>query len=283
MDPKSVLILVFQLAIAGTVFGYGLKATRDDVAYVLHHPGLLLRSFLAVMVVMPALVVVFVKALDLPHTTEVLLVALAVSPIPPLLINRESKAAGHTSYGLGLMVIFALAAIVTTPLAVFLLHYAFARPLVAPPGAIAKIVLALIAVPLVAGMLVARFLPRLASAIAKPLRWIANGLLVLGTIVLLAATWGSIWAAIGGGTLAAIVAFLVVGLAVGHLLGGPDPGHASVLALSTAGRHPAIAFALMSANFPDERFGGPLILYLLASAIVAIPYVRWQRKRVAPA
>lgn len=279
MDPKSILVLVFQIAIIGTVFGYGLKATVDDILYVVRHPGLLLRSFLSVMVIMPVLAVLLVKALDLPFVTEVLLVALAISPIPPLLLKRESKAAAHTSYGLGLIVVLALVSIVVTPLAVVVLHHVFGRPLTASPAVIARIVIVLVVLPLVAGMLVSRFAPTLAETIANPVRWIANGLLLLGVVVMLAVTWRALWSTIGQGTVLAIVAFLVVGLLVGHLLGGPDRNHASVLALSTAGRHPGICFALMATNFPDERFGAPLLLYLLLSAAVAFPYVRWQRKR----
>ena len=77
MDIKQLIVLALQVAIIGTVFGFGLRATLDDVLYVLRRPGLLIRSFLAVLVVMPMLVVVFVKVFDLRATVEVVLVALA--------------------------------------------------------------------------------------------------------------------------------------------------------------------------------------------------------------
>ena len=50
-----------------------------------------------------------------------------------------------------------------------------------------------------------------------------------------------------------------------------------VLALASAGRHPGIALALASANFPEEKFGGIILLYLLVSAILTIPYLRWRQ------
>jgi BASS family bile acid:Na+ symporter len=50
--------------------------------------------------------------------------------------------------------------------------------------------------------------------------------------------------------------------------------------MSCACRHPAIAFAIASANFPDQRFGGAIILYLLLSLLIGVPYVRWNRSRV---
>jgi len=59
--------------------------------------------------------------------------------------------------------------------------------------------------------------------------------------------------------------FVVAGLVVGHLLGGPPRDQASVLALSSACRHPMMALTIASANFPDERFGAAVLLYLLVN------------------
>jgi len=279
MDTKQLILLALQVAIFATVFAFGLQAKLDDVAYILRRPGLLLRSLLAMFVVMPVLVVILVKALELRMPVEVVLVVLAISPIPPLLPGKEEKAGGLPSYGLGLMLLFGVAAIVLTPLLVEVMARVFDRPVTMSPGAIARIVVVMILVPLVAGMIVRALLPRVAVWLQNPVRWAATGLLVLGVLAVLAGSWSVIWAATGSGTLIAMFVFVVVGLVVGHLLGGPNPEHAAVLALSTACRHPAIALAVASANYPNEHFGGIILLYLIASAIAALPYVKWQRQR----
>jgi BASS family bile acid:Na+ symporter len=283
MDTKQLVLLALQVAIFATVFGFGLQAKLDDVAYVLRRPSLLLRSLLAMFVVMPIVAVILVKVFEFRMPVEVVLIVLAISPVPPLLPKKERKAGGAPSYGLGLMLVFGITAIVLTPLLVEVMARVFDRPVSMSPGAIARIVVVMILVPLVAGMIVRALLPRPAAWLLNPVRWAATGLLLLGVLAVLAGSWSAIWAATGGGTLIAIVAFLVVGLAVGHLLGGPDPEHAAVLALSTACRHPAIALAVASANYPNERFGGIILLYLIVSAVVAIPYVKWQRQRVLDA
>jgi BASS family bile acid:Na+ symporter len=77
--------------------------------------------------------------------------------------------------------------------------------------------------------------------------------------------------------------FTLAGLGIGHVLGGPDPDHSVDLALSTACRHPAIALTIATTNFPNERFGAIILLYLLVNAIVGIPYVKWQRRQIADA
>jgi BASS family bile acid:Na+ symporter len=179
------------------------------------------------------------------------------------------------------MLVLAVGALAVIPLAAVVLEQIVGRPIAIEPGVVARIVLMTTVVPLLAGMMVRRWAPRIAEALATPVSWIATGLLLIGVAVLLVGTGKAVWAATGGGTILAIVAFVAVGLLVGHLLGGPEPEHSTVLALSTACRHPAIALTLASANSPHEQFAGTIILYLLVSAIVAIPYVKWRGRRAS--
>jgi BASS family bile acid:Na+ symporter len=102
-------------------------------------------------------------------------------------------------------------------------------------------------------------------------------------LVLLAGAAPAMWALVGNGTLVAMLTFVVAGLAIGHLLGGPHPQHAGVLGLATASRHPAIAFAIAARNFPQEQFGSTILLYLMVTALVGIPYFMWQRRLVRAA
>ena len=85
---------------------------------------------------------------------------------------------------------------------------------------------------------------------------------------------------IGDGTLLAIATFTLLGLLMGHLLGGPDAEDRTVLALAAASRHPAVALAIASASFPEQKLVLPAVLLALLTGIVAtVPYSAW-RKRV---
>jgi BASS family bile acid:Na+ symporter len=279
MEIKQLILLAFKVAIIGTMFGYGLKATVGDFRYLLHRPGLALRSFLSVFVIMPVLVIVVVKVFDLRTAVEATLVALAISPVPPLLPQKQTKAGGVASYALGLLILMAVVAIAAIPLWIGLLGYVFDRSFAVDPGAIARIVLIMIVLPLAAGMAVHALLPRVATRLELPVRCLSTGLLVLAALAMLAGTWGAVWNALGDGTAVALAGLVLVGLLVGHLLGGPAPEHSTVLALSSASRHPAIALSIASVNYPDEQFVGIVLLYLLISAVLCIPYVAWQRRR----
>lgn len=279
MDTRDLVILALKVAIVGTVFGYGLQATTGDLFQLVRRPGLLLRSILAAMVVMPVMVVAMIKLLDLRTATEATLVALAISPVPPLLPKKQTKGGGLASYALGLLMALALVAVVAIPLAVELLTWIFDRPLAISSGAIARIVFVMMVLPLAAGVAVRAIAPQIAERLQGPVKVLSTILLAVGALVLLAGSLDAVWAALGGGTAIALAAFVVMGLTVGHVMGGPEPEHSTVLALSTASRHPAIALTIAAVNFPDEQFVGIVVLYLLISTLVCFPYVAWQRRR----
>ena len=234
---------------------------------------------------MPVVAVLLSLLFDFGPTVERALVALALSPVPPLLPQKESKAGGDENYALGLMAIVALMAMAVIPLEILILQSVAGRPLEMASGAVVRVVLISTLLPLAAGVAVRSFMPGLVARIEKPVAMIAKVLLPLALLVLLAGAAPAILALIGnGGILIAMVVFLAVGLAVGHVLGRPNRNHSVVLALSTACRHPAIALSIAAANFPEERFGSTILLYVLLGAIVAVPYLAWQRRqsRTAP-
>src|SRR5690606_28962527 len=106
--------------------------------------------------------------------------------------------------------------------------------------------------PLLAGALVARFAPSLASRLRPLVSKIGGVSLLAATAVILVTQWRVIVELVGDGTLLAMAIFVVSGLIVGHLLGGPDADDRTVLAIATASRHPGIALAIAHINYPQE-------------------------------
>lgn len=279
MDTKQLVVLVLQISIILTVLGFGLKATVGDLLYVVRRPSLLGRSLLAMLILVPILAVLLVRLFGFRPEVEIALVALSISPIPPLLPKREAKAGGQAAYGLGLMALFGLLSIVVVPASLALLGQAFGLPLGMSPSMIAGVMMKMVLIPLAVGVAIRAVAPSVADRLARPVGILATVLLVLGALPLLVVVGPALWGLIGDGTVLAIMMFVIGGLAIGHWLGGPEPGHAVVLALSSACRHPALALAIASANFPEQRFGGTIVLYLIINTLVGIPYLAWQKKR----
>lgn len=278
MDFRQIVTLAVQVSIVSMVFGFGLKTRSRDLLYMIQRPGLLARCLLAVFVCMPIVGVALARVFEFRPEVEVALLALSISPLPPLLPTRETKGGGDTRFGIALIATLAVLSIVLVPAAVEVLGRIFGRPLAMAPGTVARVMLVSVLAPLAVGVLVHELWPALASRLERPAALVGHALLALAIVPLLVATLPAVWALIGEGTLVAFIAFTAIALLIGHVLGGPHPEESVVLALSTACRHPMLALAIASANFPGQRFVAALVLYLLVNVVVSIPYLVWQRE-----
>ncbi|UHQ18874.1 hypothetical protein LVB87_11850 [Lysobacter sp. KIS68-7] len=281
MDPKQIVLLAFQVSIAATVFGFGLAATRDELMFLWRRPQLFIRSLIAVLIVMPAFAILLVRVFHFRPVVEVALLALAISPMPPLLPRRMHKGGGEDAYGISLLLWLSLVALVAVPLARLILS-AWLGPEVLSSGKIAKVLLLMVVLPLVAGAFLRSRWPAIADRIDRPIKLGAMVLLAMAVVVLLAVAWRPMWNAVGDGTIFAVVLFVVVGLAVGHFLGGPSRDTSVVLALATACRHPVVALTIASSSAPGSQFGGTILLYVLIASLVATPYLMYQHRCETP-
>jgi BASS family bile acid:Na+ symporter len=279
MTLAQVIVLALQSSITVLVFTIGLGATPAELTYLLRHPGRLVRSLVSMDLVMLVLAVAIVLLFPLKPVVKLMLVALALSPVPPVLPKKLVKAGGGKAYVMALLFTASLFAIVWTPLAGVILDPIFPADIHIPLVAVAKVVSLTVLGPTAAGVVLRLIAPRLAERVAPVLGNVAALILLVGLGLLLVKAAPAMLALLGDGTLLAIVLFLVVGLLAGHLLGGPAPSDRSVLALATASRHPGLALAIAQLNFPAEKsMLAALLLYLLVGLIVTAPYVRWRRK-----
>lgn len=279
MSLETLLPLLIKISIVLTVFSLGLQASWRDATHLLRNPGLLVRSLIAMNVVMPLVACALVAAVDLHPAVKIALVALSVSPVPPLLPRKQLKAGSGTENTFGLLVGAALLAIVTIPLTLEIFSKVFGVAIHMAPSAVAALVLVTVLGPLGAGIAVREFAPPLAARIAKPVGIFAAILLVAAVLPILFTTIHAVVSLIGNGTLLTFASFVVIGLLTGHILGGPDGDHKTALALSSAARHPGIALSIAHVNFPEQKLAlTAVLLYLIVCALLSIPYVKWRHK-----
>lgn len=284
MTVAAIVVLALKLSIALLVFGLGLKAEFRQLGYLLRHPRHLLRSVLAMNLVMPLIAVGMALVLPLSHALKIMLVAIALSPVPPILPRKEIKAGGRESYAISLLVTAALLSVISIPVAMAILGPIFGLPLSIRAATVAQVVFLTVLGPMGAGLAVRALMPRLAQRIAGPASLLAAAVLLLASLVLLFALRKPILAELDALAILTVSAFVMVALAVGHVLGGPAPPDRTVLAISTASRHPGMALAIASANFPEKAsFMAALVVYLVISLALSAVYVMLRRRVAARA
>jgi bile acid:Na+ symporter, BASS family len=285
INLTQLIPLAINASMGLIVLALGLHASLEDATSVLRRPALLARSLLAMNVIMPVLAVIGAALLDLHPAIEITLVALAVSPVPPILPRKQTQAGGTPSYVVGLLVTAAALAIVLAPGTVEILDRVFGKVVHVQPGEIASLVLVSVIVPLASGLVIRHFAPRFAERIARPVSLLATVLLALAFLPVLVRTWPDLRSMVGNGTLLVLALFSLAGIAVGHLLGGPHPDDRTVLALATGTRHPGVALAIAGATPVEQRAVLAVVLWhLIVGAIVSVPYVhRRKREHEGPA
>jgi BASS family bile acid:Na+ symporter len=269
MNLQSLILLVLKISIALNVFALGLDATLADATHLFRHPRDLGRVFLSMNVVMPALALALVMTFNLHPAVKIALVALSVSPVPPIFPKKALKGGGKGDYTVGLLVATALLAIMVIPITMDIFQRIAGVPLQMPARSVAVLVFTTVLAPLLAGIALRAVAPSLAERSVKPIGILATVLLLLSLLPVLFGSIRTILSLVGNGALVCFAGFALVGYFVGHWLGGPEFENRSVLALATASRHPGIAAAIAHANFPEQKLAVPaIVLYLLVSGIV---------------
>jgi BASS family bile acid:Na+ symporter len=231
-------------------------------------------------VVVPAIAATAVALLNMPRAANVALIAVAVSPVPPILPGKQMKFGGRASYVFGLMVAVSLTSIVLAPLAIRVMGAIFQIDTHFGVGDIAKLVLQTVLAPLAVGLLVRQLAPNLAERIGPPVARIANVLLLIGILPVLYTAWPGISSLIGHGTVLVIVVVVLVAIAAGHLIGGPSESDRTALGITSAMRHPGIAMAIATTNFPDDKLmPAAIALYVLVAAMLTTVYGKLRSHR----
>lgn len=267
--------LVLQGSILLLVVTIGLRATWPDITYLLRRPGLLARSILARNLVIPLAALLLTRAFDVDASMTVVLLALSVSSVPPTLPRALLTSGGAPSYTIGLLASQSTLAIAFVPMSVAAFNRLLgthAQFTASQTAVVASLTLA----PLLAGVVVRQLAPRLAARAAPPLQRIAMWLVVAALVMLAPAAFRAWHLLLDSGFLVAAAPLIVVGIAMGHALGGPRRDDRVSLAVASVSSNPGLAIAILSATGEQHArtSGAAVLLYLITAAVVTTLYKR---------
>ena len=277
MTIAHLIGLLVNLSMGLIVLSLGLRTSWQDAGYLLQRRDLLFRSLLSMNVLMPVFAVLLVLLFTLNPAIKVAVVAIALSPVPPLLPHTQEKADGTECYIASLLFCASLLSIIVVPLGMLLLEAIFGTGQPVRILDVLPVVVMSVLVPLLAGIFIHAQWRDFAMHYSTLVGRIGTILLVLVAIPIVFVAWPALLAMVGNGTLMALIAFSAAGLLIGHVLGGPDEDNRSVLALASASRHPGVALAIAGAAFPSiEAAAAVVVWHLIVGSLVAMPYVRWR-------
>ena len=272
---SALLPWALKLSVAALILAIGMGSRPADLLYLWRRPGLLLRSLLAMYLLVPLAAVALVRLLPMTPGLKAALLVLAVSAGAPLL-PRKLGTLDSGAYVFSLLVLSSLLAIVAVPAWVGLLARYFGVETELAPLTVALLMAKAFLLPLGLGLGLSALFPRWASQVAGRLMALAGALLAFSALLLLALHL-EVFPALRWEGGVAMASMLALALAIGHLCGGPLPDDRTALAVACATRHVGIA-VLVAGAFPGPRTLVLMTGYLLASAVVCLPYLHWRRR-----
>ena len=271
MTPAQLQALSGAIAVATvimSVFALALGIRVGQATWLLRRPGLLLRSVVTSVALVPLVSTLLVFALGTTEAVALALILLGVSPAAPMMQKKAASAGGDADYAPSLQIVLAALSIVTVPLslrvisAVFPMHQASISPW-AVAGQVGRAQL----VPLAAGIAIRAAWPGMAERLARPLGRIA-GLLLVAVAVLVLLLQRRLFLFVGPGGYLVVALAVGVSALLGHLLGGPRRSTRTGLAIACAVRNPGLALMIIQVNFPGRGAGAVVLVYVVASVIL---------------
>jgi BASS family bile acid:Na+ symporter len=281
MEPMMIVKLLAVASLLLLVLSFGLETRLADAFAFLQEPLLSAKAMAAMFLVVPAVALGLSLLFPLVPATMFALLALAVSPMPPVFPGKGAKVGGGSRYVMSLFVLATAFTFVAAPLILLLDARILGVGLAFEARRIALTLAVTAVIPLVAGLLLGQIAPRLAERIVHP--FAIGGKILLGLTALLALviTAPNMWQAVGNFTLVACAILAAAALAAGHLLGGPGEGNRAALATAASLRHPGVAMAMAaSAGTSDsQQVTATVLIYLILATLLGIGYERWHKAR----
>jgi len=279
VTSESVLTIVAAATVFAVMFTVGLNVVFREFRWVLRYPGVLARALFAVLVAVPAVALVVCRALELPRLADIGIVLMAISPGAPVALRNSLGAGGHRAFAPALQITVALLAVASMPLSIAALNVVYAGQAIIAPSEVARQVFVAQLIPLALGMAVRHAATRFAMRLEPVLARISSVLLVLLVALAVIDAWHVVIDS-SARIVVAIVTVTAFALAIGHMLGGPDPATRTAVAISSAARNPGLALLVATLNNAPPEIGRTVVAYLVVSACTVIPYV-YQRRRAA--
>jgi BASS family bile acid:Na+ symporter len=274
------LTLFVKITIFSLMLATGINLSFEKMLSLWRKPALLFRAFLAVVVLVPTVVIVLLKLFNLSSDVMIGLALLAASVGAPLTTKRSQMAGARFRYSASLQLTLALLTVVITPLILTIFAILFhGIPDKIKILEVAQQVTVVQFLPVAIGLLLQKFGTKYAEIIADPLTMISNSLflvlIVVASIIglpLLLKVWGL--------PLVVIAILVIVSLAIGHFLGGPDDDKRSVLAIACIARNVGLALFIAVLNDMQEKVFPTLVAYLIIGSCLGIFYSIWNKRQL---
>lgn len=260
------------------MFAQGLGIAPEEVVRQFRGRSLflLLRAFVAMVVLVPAVTLVIVMLLKAPLELGIGLgILVACPPAPVMLRSAVKNGGGDASFMQAMHLLFAALAFLTVPAVINALSSPLGFHIDVPLGMMMWILAKTILLPVTVGLIVRGLFPDFATKFGPLLDRAGMAGLMIVVLVALVALF-PILLQTGVKSYLVIALVSATALAIGHLFGPEDPALKTVVAVECGVRHPALAVSIAVANFTPQLALPVLVPCIITFIALATIYLKWR-------
>jgi bile acid:Na+ symporter, BASS family len=267
---SKVIPIAMLTFVVSSMLAVGVSLTVGQIVAPLRNAKLVSLALLANFVLMPLAAVGIARLLKLDEPLGVALLLLGVAAGAPFLPKLAGIAKGNLAFAVGLMVLLMVLTVGYMPLVLPLLLEGVS----VDPLKIARSLVLLMLLPLGLGLLLKARLSTFADRIRNPLNRVSSLSLAVLFVLLLITNVRNLINLFGTRGILASILFLVVGVGIGWLLGGPGKDTKGVLALGTAQRNIAAALLVAGTDFDDPKVLVMVVVVAVVGLLILMPLAR---------
>jgi BASS family bile acid:Na+ symporter len=268
MNRASLVQLLTIGGLASIMLSVGMEVTIAEVASAIRKPRLVALGLVANFVLVPAATFGLLYLFDADPMVAVGFLILAVCPGAPVGPPFTAISRGDVACSIGQMVILAGLSAILAPalLSLLLARLLPAGDLEIDSLTIVRTLLVAQILPLAVGVAIHQQAPNIAGRICRPVRMLANLLLLAAIVLVLANEYKTLelirWRGWFG-----MLLLLAAGLGIGWLCGGPGQATRKALSVTTGARNAAVALVIVSNNFAGTAAVTAVIAFGLVSIL----------------
>ncbi|MCX2864041.1 bile acid:sodium symporter family protein [Paucibacter sp. PLA-PC-4] len=277
----ALLPTLLLISLALVMLGVGLSLSLEDFARLRRHPKAVAIALLLQMLLLPLACFAMIKLVGLPPAMAVGLMLLAASPGGVSANLFSHLFGGHVALNISLTAINTLLSVITMPLIANLaLQHFIGEGIVPLQTAKVAEVMAVVLLPVVVGMSVARWRPALAARLEKPFKIFSAVVLALLALGAIAKEWRALAdsaASIGG----IVLVFNLLSLLSGYYLSralGLAKAMATAISFEIGIHNSTLALYIALSVLQNFQMALPAAAYSVSMYVVGTVFGLWLRR-----
>lgn len=259
------------IAIPSSMMVLSMEADKPYLKVLYHNPKMVLRYFLVMFILVPALALaLYFFDIDNRHTWMAVLI-ISLSPASPGMLKSLNKINGDTNISIAWMITAILLSVIMLPINLFIISKILNVNIDLGVDDVVMKLFIMFLLPMILGFLICKFIPKIVPGLMKILGLISKvaSIIVIICVLIVAVPVLMNKSLISIGL---ILAFLLISLGLALLFELPGEKYGPILAYSVILRLPAPALVLAALNGMTRVFAPDLIAFLLLGIILMMIY-----------